>query len=58
MKLMIFVGITVFGTIGAWLGAAMLDHGNYLGGWSILFSALGSFFGIWAGYKAGQYIGA
>jgi hypothetical protein len=57
MKLMIFIGITVFGTIGGWLGALM-DHGNWLGGWSILIGAIGSFFGIWAGYKAGQYIGA
>jgi hypothetical protein len=56
MKLMIFIGITVFGTIGSWLGAAM-DHGNWLGGWSILIGTAGSFFGVWAGFKAGQYIG-
>ena len=56
MKLMIMIGITVFGTIGGWLGAAM-DHGNWFGGWSILLGAVGSFFGIWAGYKAGQYAG-
>ena len=57
MKLMIFLGITVFGTLGGWLGAAM-SHGNWLSGWSILLTAIGSFFGIWAGYKAGQYLGA
>ncbi|HEX7632756.1 MAG TPA: hypothetical protein VF401_00355 [Candidatus Saccharimonadales bacterium] len=56
MKLMIFIGITIFGTLGGWLGALM-DHGNWLGGWSILLGAVGSFFGIWVGYKAGQYSG-
>lgn len=53
---MIFIGITIFGTLGGWLGALM-DHGNWLGGWSILLGAVGSFFGIWVGYKAGQYSG-
>jgi hypothetical protein len=56
MKLMIFIGITICGTIGGWLGAAM-DHGNWLGAWSILLGAVGSFVGIWAGYKAGQSMG-
>ncbi|HEX4775003.1 MAG TPA: hypothetical protein VH234_05810 [Candidatus Saccharimonadales bacterium] len=53
MKLMIFLGVTIFGTLGGWLGALM-DHGNWFGGWSILFYAIGSFVGIWAGYRAGQ----
>ena len=53
---MIFIGVTLFGTIGGWLGAAM-DHGNWLGGWSILLGAVGSFFGIWAGYKAARNLG-
>ncbi len=56
MKLMIFIGITLFGTLGGWLGA-MLDHGNWFGGWSILLGAIGSFFGIWVGYKVGQNAG-
>ena len=56
MKLMIFLGVGIFGTLGGWLGAA-IDHGNWLGGWSILLSVIGSFFGIWAGYKAAQSIG-
>jgi hypothetical protein len=56
MKLMIFIGVTIFGTVGGWLGAAM-SHGNWLSGWSILLSAVGSFFGVWAGYKAGQNMG-
>lgn len=56
MKLMILIGITVVGTLGGWLGAAM-SHGNWLSGWSILLGALGSFAGIWVGYKAGQSLG-
>jgi hypothetical protein len=53
MKLMITVGIFLGGTVGGWLGA-LLDHGNWLGGWSILFSGIGSIIGVWAGYKAGK----
>ena len=56
MKLMIFLGIAVQGTIGGWLGAA-LDHGNWLGGWSLLLGTFGSLAGVWAGYKAGRYLG-
>ena len=60
MKLMILIGITVFGTIGGGLGN-LLDHQSFfgfgLGGWSILLSTIGSFVGIWAGYKAGQNLG-
>jgi membrane protein DedA with SNARE-associated domain len=54
MKLMISIGIFIGGSVGAWLGAVLFDHGNYLGGWSIIVGALGSFVGIWAGYKAGK----
>ena len=56
MKLMIFLGITIFGTLGGWLGALM-DSGNWLGGWSILLGTVGSLLGVWLGYKAGQYVG-
>lgn len=56
MKLMIFIGITVGGLVGGWLGGLM-DHGNMLGGWSILFSGIGSLVGIWAGYKVAQNMG-
>jgi len=51
MKLMITIGVFIGGSVGAWLGAALFDHGNYLGGWSILLGAVGSFAGIWGGYK-------
>lgn len=59
MKLMIFLGITVGASLGGGIGN-LLDHQSFfsltnLGGWTILFSTIGSFAGIWAGYKAGQY---
>ncbi len=50
---MIWVGITAGGLIGSWLGA-LLDKGNWLGGWSILLGGVGSLLGIWAGYKIAQ----
>jgi hypothetical protein len=53
MKALIWVGIAVGGTIGSWLGALM-DHGNWFGGWSILIGGLGSLGGIWIGYKLGK----
>jgi hypothetical protein len=56
MKLMITIGILAVGTIGSWLGA-LLDHGNWFGGWSLLLGTVGSFVGIWVGYKAAQYMG-
>jgi uncharacterized membrane protein YeaQ/YmgE (transglycosylase-associated protein family) len=55
MKFMIFLGITIFGTVGGWLGALM-DHGNWFGAASILIGTVGSLFGVWAGYKAAQYL--
>ncbi|MCA9325852.1 hypothetical protein KDA23_07405 [Candidatus Saccharibacteria bacterium] len=55
MKLMIWLGITIGGLIGSWIGA-WPDHGNYLGGWSLLGGAIGSFVGLWAGYQLGKRI--
>jgi uncharacterized membrane protein YfcA len=55
MKLMITLGIVVFGTIGGWIGALM-DHGNWFGFWSLLLSTIGSIAGVWIGYRVGQYI--
>lgn len=51
MKLMITIGILVGGTVFGWFGQLM-DHGNWLGGWSILLGTIGSIIGVWAGYKA------
>lgn len=53
MKLMIFLGIAIVGTIGGWLGAA-LDHGNWFGAWSLLLGTVGSLAGVWIGFKLGQ----
>jgi uncharacterized membrane protein YeaQ/YmgE (transglycosylase-associated protein family) len=50
MKTMIYIGITVGSTIGAWLGS-LIDHDPILGPWSLLFGTIGSFVGIWVGYK-------
>jgi hypothetical protein len=52
-RFIIYLSIAVFGTVGAWLGA-MVDGGNWFGVWSIIGTAIGSFFGIWAGYKLNQ----
>jgi hypothetical protein len=56
MKLMIFLGATVVGTLGSWLGAAM-SGGNWLSGWSLVLGAAGSIAGIWVGYRVGQNLG-
>lgn len=50
MKSLIWIGITVGGTLGGWLGS-LLDHGSLLGAWGIIGSALGSIAGLWVGYK-------
>ncbi len=56
MKLIISISILVVGGLGSVLGAA-LDHGNEFGLLSIGLGTIGSFAGIWVGYKAGQYFG-
>jgi hypothetical protein len=53
MKKLIYLGIAIGGTLGGWLGS-LLDHGNAIGGWSILGGTIGSLIGIWAGYKLGS----
>ncbi len=50
MKALIWVGLTIGGLLGSWLGA-IPDHGNWFGGWSILGSVVGSLLGIWAAFK-------
>ena len=56
MKLMIFIGIGLFSILGGWIGAAM-SGGNWFSGWGILLSVVGSFVGIWAGFKTGRALG-
>jgi uncharacterized protein YcfJ len=53
MKLMIWIGITIGAIVGGFLGA-LFDHGNWFGGWSIMVSGIGSFVGLWLGYKVGK----
>lgn len=54
MKSFIWVGIAIGGTLGGWLGS-MIDNGNFLGGWGIIGSTIGSIIGVWAGYKIAQF---
>jgi hypothetical protein len=55
MKLSIGIGITVFGTIGGIIGQ-LIEHQSIWGinGWGLLLGTIGSFFGIWVGYKMGK----
>ncbi|MDB5182732.1 MAG: hypothetical protein JWO47_516 [Candidatus Saccharibacteria bacterium] len=56
MKMLIFLGTTVGGVLGGLFGQ-ILDKGNGLGGWSLLFGGLvGPLLGLWAGYKIGKYM--
>lgn len=52
-KSVIYIGATVGGLVGGWLGS-MLDHGNLLGLWGIVFGAVGGLAGIYAAYKIQQ----
>lgn len=53
MKLMISLGLLIFGSLGGWLGS-MLDHTSGIGMWSLALSTIGSLFGIWVGYKVAK----
>jgi uncharacterized protein YcfJ len=53
MKKMIYLGATIGGVLGGYLGS-ILDKGNSLGAWSLVLGAVGGLAGIWAGYKIGQ----
>lgn len=50
MRLTISISVVIISSITGWLGS-LLDNGNWLGGWSIIFTTIGSFLGIWVGYK-------
>jgi hypothetical protein len=52
-KTYIYIGIAIFGSIGAWLGS-LIDNGNIFGLWGILLSTVGGIIGIWAGYRLGN----
>lgn len=56
MKLLIYIGITIGGVIGSYL-PVWLFHVDVLSLWSILMGAVGSFVGLWLGYKAYQNFG-
>jgi hypothetical protein len=50
MRLLYSIGLLIGGTLLGWVGA-LFDHGNWLGGWSLLFSTFGSGLGVWVVYK-------
>ncbi len=50
MKIIYSISIIAFGTLFSWIGELM-DHGNWLGGWSVLLGTLGSILGVYIGYK-------
>ena len=54
-KTLIWIGVFAGSTLGGWLGA-LASGGNWLSWQSLLGTTLGSFLGIYAGYKANQYI--
>lgn len=54
-KTLIYIGITIGGIIGAYL-PVMLFHASSFGWESIVCGALGSIIGLWAGYKASQFL--
>lgn len=55
MKLLLYIGAAVGGMIGGYM-PALLGDTNFLSGWSLLGGFIGTFVGLWAGYKMGQYI--
>lgn len=44
----------VCSTLAGWIGQLM-DHGNWLGGWSIILGTVGAFAGVWVGVKIAKY---
>jgi hypothetical protein len=50
MKSVMMLMITLGGVIGGWIGS-VLDHGNGLGGWSLLLGTVGSLAGIWVAIR-------
>lgn len=54
MKLVVSISILVFSTFFGWIGQ-LIDHGNFLGGWSIILGTIGAFVGLWIGIKINNY---
>jgi len=54
-KTLIWIGIAVGSTVGGWLGS-LLSDGNWISWQSLLGTTIGSFLGVYIGYKANQYI--
>ena len=54
-KTLVWIGLGIGSLIGSWIGS-QLDHGNFFGVWSIGLGAVGSFAGIYIGYKIGNSI--
>jgi hypothetical protein len=51
-KALIWISITIFSTIGSWLGE--LIGGGWLGAWSLILGTVGCGVGIWVGWKIGN----
>jgi hypothetical protein len=56
MKGLIYLGITVGGIIGSYIPVLFGQDGfSFI---SLVGGTIGSFVGLWAGYKLGKYMGA
>jgi hypothetical protein len=55
MKGLIYLGITVGGIIGSYIPVILFHQGSFSVS-SIIGGAIGSFAGLWAGYKLGSSI--
>lgn len=53
MKHAIWLGLTLGGLLGGWIGS-LIDSGDMFGLWSIVLGTLGSLVGIWAGFIIAQ----
>jgi hypothetical protein len=54
-KMTIYIGLFVGSIVGSWLPVAVL-HSGWFSGASILGGFIGAVAGVWAGWKATQWI--